>query len=279
MIPADLKCPICDKKLEAAEHDHAIKQLEKSVFQKYREQLSKAKQEDTKSLAKFKQAQHKQLQAMAKRQQGEKKALQKRFMEQARKSKESSKRELAQLKKHYQAQLEQMREFYSTQNVALQNELKTSYGTQLEGMKKNYEGLSTSNQKQFETLQKYLEDSLVGELREKVSQLEQEKLSAELRLAELVQDLDKRNAELVSLKERPKHLDDEISEEHMQVEEIESETPEPTNNPQQEELLKIVKEVAQQQDLGELKELEDEPEEEAKRSFWGSKAGKRFGLF
>jgi hypothetical protein len=147
---------------------------------------------------------------MAKRQQSEKKLLQKRMAEQARKSRESSKRELAHLRKNYQPQLEQMREFYNSQNAALQNELKTSYASQLEGMKKNYEGLSASNQRQLETLQKYLEDKLVGELREKVSQLEQAKLSTELRLAELVQDLDERNGEVVSLKERLRHFDNGI---------------------------------------------------------------------
>lgn len=71
------------------------------------------------------------------------------------------------MKKNYQMQLEHIREFYGTQNAALQNELKTSYAGQLEGMKKNYEGLATGNQRQLETLQKYLEDKVVGELKEK----------------------------------------------------------------------------------------------------------------
>jgi chromosome segregation ATPase len=272
---ADLKCPVCSNTLEAAEHDHAVKLLEKSIFRKHRDQLKKAKQEHARMLAKFKQVQRKQVQAMAKRQQSEKKSLQKRLVEQARKSKESSKRELALLKKNYQAQLEQMREFYGAQNTALQNELKTSYASQLEGMKKNFEGLSASNQRQLETLQKYLEDKLVGELREKVSQLEQDKLSTEMRLAELVQDLDERNAEVVSLKERLHHLDDGIPEEQKEVDQVQSEAPELLNN-QQQELLRIVKEVAQQQEMG---ELEDEPEEEEKHGFWASKSGKKFGLF
>jgi chromosome segregation ATPase len=202
------------------------------------------------------------------------------MVEQTRKSKESSKRDMAQLKQNYQAQLEQMREFYGNQNAALQNELKSSYAAQLEGIKKNYEGLSASNQRQLETIQKYLEDKLVGELKEKVSQLEQDKLSNELRLAELVQDLDKRNAEVVSLKEHLHQFDDGIPEVHKEMDSAQSRPPEPVND-QQQELLKIVKEVAaaQQQELVDLKELEDEPEEEEKQGFWGSKAGKRFGLF
>jgi hypothetical protein len=277
----DLKCPVCSKTLEAAERDNAVKQLEKSVLQEYRDQLRKAKQEHASSIAKFKQVQHKQMQTMAKRQQGEKKALQKRMSEQAKKSRESARRELAQIKKNYQAQLEQMREFYGSQNAAFQNELKASYALQLEEMKRNYEGLSASNQRQLETLQKYLEDKLVGELREKVSQLEQDKLPTELWLAELVQDLDKRNAEVVSLKEQLHHLDDGIPEEGKHADHVQDETFEPTNEQQREELLKIVKEVATpQQELGDLKELEDEPEEEEeKHGFWGSKPGKKFGLF
>lgn len=284
MSSADLKCPVCSKTLEVAEHELAIKQLEKSILEKYRDQLKKAKQEHAESMAKLKQTQREQLQAMAKKQQSEKKTLQKSVAEQAKQNRESTKHALAELKKNYHAQLEQMREFCSSQNTALQNELKASYAAQLEGMKKNYEGLSASNQKQIETLQRYIEDKLVGELKEKVSQLEQDKMSSELKLAELVQDLDRRNAEVVSLKEQLHHFDhdsvDHVSVDHPQPEEVQSEAPEPANS-QQEELLKIVKEVAaNRQELGDLKELEDEPEEEEeKQSFWGSKTGKRFGLF
>ena len=281
MSSADFKCPLCSKTLEEAEHEQAVKQLEKGVFQKYRDQLRKAKQDHEGRLARFRLEQQKRMKAMAKKQESEKKSLQKRLLEQARKSKESSKRELAQLKKNYQAQLEQMREFYGTQNAALQSELKSSYASQLEGMKKNYESLSAGNQRQLETIQKYLEDKLLGELKDKISQLEQDKLSAELRITELVQDLDARNAEVVSMKERLRHFEDGIpAEEHKVMDPAQGETPEPGND-QQQELLRIVKEVAQQKELGELKELdEDEPEdEEEKHGFWGSRPGKRFGLF
>jgi chromosome segregation ATPase len=273
---ADIKCPVCSQTLEAAEHDHAVKQLEKSAFQKSRDQLKKAKQDHARMIAEFKQTQRRQMQAMAKRQQGEKKSLKKKMAEQAKKIKETGKRELGQLKKNYQAQLEQLREFYGAQNAALQNELKTSYAGQLEGMKKNYEGLSAGNQRQLETLQKYLEDKLVGELREKVSQLEQDKLSTELRLAELVQDLDKRNSDVVSLKEQLRHFNDGIPEMQKEADQATGEASEPANN-QQQELLRIVKEVAQQRELGELEE--DQPEAEEKHGFWGSKVGKKFGLF
>jgi chromosome segregation ATPase len=271
----DLKCPACSKTLERAEYEHAAKQLERTVIQKYREQLKKERQGHADRLAKFKQEQQRRMHAIAKKQQGEKKLLQKRMNEQARKIKESHKRDLAQLRKNYQTQLEQMREFYGSQNAALQNELKASFASQLEGMKKNYEGLSASNQRQLETLQKYLEDKLVGELREKMSQLEQDKLSTELKLAEMVQQLDERNAEIVSMKEQLRNMDISAPE-GQEAEQAPSEAPEPANS-QQEELLKMVKEFAQQE-RGELKELQDNDEEE-KRGFWGSKAGKRFGLF
>lgn len=257
MSPADLKCPVCSKVLEGSEHEHAAKQLAKSVSQKYREQLKKEKQE-----------QRRRMQDMAKKHQEEKKSIKKMLGEQAKKSRESQKRELGQIKKNYQMQLEQMREFYGTQNAALQNELKASFAGQLEGMKKNYEGLAAGNQRQLETLQRYLEDKLVGELKDKISQLEEDRISTELRLAEMVQQLDERNAEVVSMKERL-HAD-RVPEEHEQVT---GGAPEPGDN--QQELLRIVKEVAQQQEMGEL----EDPEEEEKRSLWGSKAGKRFGLF
>jgi len=257
---AELKCPVCSKALEESEYKNAASRLDKSISQKHHEQLKQDKQ-----------AHRKQVQVMAKKHQREKKSLQKRLGEQAKRSKESHKRELVQLKKNYQMQLEHIREFYGTQNAALRNELKTSYAGQLEGMKKNYEGLATGNQRQLETLQKYLEDKVVGELKEKVSQLEEDKMLAELRLSEMVQQLDERNADVVSLKDRL-HKADYGAPEPEQVE-----APEPGNS--QQELLRIVKEGAQQQDMEELKELEEEDPEEEKYGFWGSKAGKRFGLF
>lgn len=280
MSSANIKCPICSKTLETAEYEHVKEQLGKSVSQKYREQLRKERQEHADRLARFKKEQQKRIQAMAKRQQIGKKLLQKRLSEQARVSKERYKRGLVQLKKNYQMQLEHLREFYGTQNAALQNELKTSFASQLEAMKKNYESLSASNQQQLESLQKYLEDKLVGELREKVSQLEQDKLATELRLAEVVRQLDERNAQIVSMKERLPNMDTSTPEEH-EVDHITSEAPEQAAN---QELIKMVREVAQQQVLGELKELEEGGEEdgyqeEEKHRFWGSKAGKRFGLF
>jgi hypothetical protein len=93
-------------------------------------------------------------------------------------------------------------------------------------------------------------------------------ISTELRLAEMVQQLDERNAEVVSMKERLHHVD-RVPEEHEQVM---GEAPEPGNN--QQELPRIVKEVAQQQEIGELGELEEEDPEEEKHGFWLQKREK-----
>lgn len=257
MSPADLKCPICSKVLEESEYGQAKRQLEKNISKKNDEQLKKGRK-----------AQHNQIQVLRKKHKAEKKTLQKRFTEQARRNKAGKKRELAQLKRNYQMQLEQMREFYGSQNAVLQNELKTFHASQLEGMKKNYEGLAAGNQRQLETLQKYLEDKVVGELREKVSELEEAKMSAELKLAEMVQQLDERNAEMVSLKDRLSKMDYEEPGEQEQI-------PIQEQGGNQQELLRIVKEVAQQKEMDELGELEDP--EEGKQSFWGK--SKRFGLF
>lgn len=276
MSSADLQCPVCSRTLEASEHDDVAKRIERNFSQRYRDKLKKDRQENAALLAKFKQNQRKQIQVLAKRYQNEKKMMQKRLADQAKKSKQNQKRELAQLKRNYQAQLEHMRDFYASQNAALQNELKTSFGAQLEGMKKNYEGLAAGNQRQFEMLQRYIEDKLVGELREKVSQLEQEKMSIELRLSEMVQQLDQRNAEVVSLKDQLNRVDAAVPEEH--AIEVQSDTLEQGNG--QQELLQMVKEVAEQREL-DLRELEEDhsEDEEEKHGFWGSKSGKRFGLF
>ncbi|HEY3094362.1 MAG TPA: hypothetical protein VGJ42_01255 [Nitrososphaera sp.] len=276
MSSADPKCPACSKTLEEAEYELAAKQLEKSVSQKSRDQLRKERKGHAERLARFRQEQQRRVLGTAKRHHSEKKLLQKRMNEQARNNRESHKHDLAQLKKSYQVQLEQIREFYGSLNVTLQNELKASFAGQLEGMKKNYEGLSASNQRQLETLQKYLEEQLVDELRETVSQLEHDKLSTELRLAEMVQQLDERNAEVMSMKERLRNMDAPASQ-GQETEQAPSEAPEPANS--QEELLKLVKEVAQQQELGELKELEEDNNEEEMHRSWGTKTAKRFGLF
>jgi len=269
------KCPACSRTLEGTEQEDVTKQLEKSVLEKYRDQLKKSKQEHADTLAKFKLEQRNQIQAMAKKYQDEKQSLQKRLAEQAKKDRDSQKRDLAEQRRNYQAQLEQMREFYGTQNSALQSELKSSFAAQIEGMKKNYEGLAAGNQRQLEILQKYLEDKVVGDLREKVKQLEGDKVSNELRLTEIVHQLDQRNAEVVSLKEQLNGVDTVVREEH---EQIESEALEPGDA--QQELLRMVKEVAQQRELIDLGGIEeDNTEEEEKHAFWGTKTGKKFGLF
>lgn len=277
MSSADIKCPVCSKTLEESERDNAAKQLEKSVLQKFRDQLKKGKQENATMLAKVKEMQRKQMQDMAKRHQSEKKSLQKTLTEEAKKNRDSQKRELEQLRSNDQMQLEQVRAFYGTQNAALQNEIKASFEAQLEAMKKNYESLAAGNQRQLEMLQKYIEEKLVGELREKVSQLEEDKKSAELRLSELVQELDQRNTEVVSLREQLSRMEAAVPEEQAQSPNLD-EIQEQGGN--QQELLRMVKEVAEQQELGDLRELEeDAPEDEKeKHAFWG-KSGKRFGLF
>jgi DNA repair exonuclease SbcCD ATPase subunit len=268
-------CPVCSRTLEGTEHEDVTKQLEKTVSEKYRDQLKKSKQDHADKLAKFRLEQRNQIQAMAKKHLDEKQSLQKRLAEKAKKDKDSEKRELAEQRRNYQAQLEQMREFYNTQNSALQSELKSSFSTQIEGMKKNYEGLAAGNQRQLEILQKYLEHKVVGDLREKVKQLEGDKVSKELRLTEIVHQLDQRNAEVVSLKEQLNGVDTVVREEH---ERIESEALE--QGDAQQELLRMVKEVAQQRELIDLGAVEEEnPEEEEKHAFWGTKTGKKFGLF
>jgi DNA repair exonuclease SbcCD ATPase subunit len=274
---ADLKCPVCSKALEASEHGVAAKQLEKLVLQRFRDQMKKDKKENAAAIAKLKQVHHRQLQVLEKRHKGEKKSLQKRMDEQAKRSKESQKREIAELRRNYQAQLEHVRDFYGTQNAALQSELKASFAAQLESMKKNYEGLALGNQRQLEMLQKYVEEQMVGELREKVSALEEEKMAAELRLSEIVQQLDQSNAEVVSLKERLNHAG-VMPQEHAQAQ-IHADSPE--QGDARDEILKIVKEVAEQREKEVFKELDDnfEGEEEEKHGFWGNKSSKKFGLF
>lgn len=277
MSSAD-KCPVCNKALEASEQGAAARQLEKTILQKYRDQMKKDKQASAAAIAKIKQGQRKQVQAMAKRHKGEKKSLQKRLVEQAKKSRQSQKREMTEMRRNYQAQLEHVRDFYGAQNAALQSELKASFAAQLESMKKNYEGLASGNQIQLEMLQKYIEEQLVGELREKVSKLEEDKMSAELRLSEMVQQLDQRNAEVVSLKERLNQTDVMIPQEHAPAN-VQTDTPE--QGDAREEILKIVKEVAEQREREEFRELDGnfEEEEEEKHGFWGAKSGKKFGLF
>ena len=278
MSSVDLRCPVCSKVLETTEYEHAEMQLEKSATKKYKDRLTNERQEHTEALAKIKQEQKSRLLALTKKEQTEKKTLRVKMDEQARKNKKQYEDDLAQLRKNYQMQFEQMREFYNSQNSSLQNELKASFANQLEAIKKNYEALSSDNRRQLELLQKYLEDEVVGELRDKVSNLEKDKLAKELHLAELVQQLDERNADVVSLKDRLRNAD--VPAAVGEIEQSENMVEEQTND-QQDEMLKIIKEVAQQKEAGDLEELEDEEEEtdESKHGFWGSKQGKRFGLF
>ncbi|HEV8405641.1 MAG TPA: hypothetical protein VGQ13_07030 [Nitrososphaera sp.] len=273
MSSADLKCPVCSKTLQESEYPDASEQLERHISKLFREQSRKKTQEFNDKISELKATHRKDMQAAAKKYEVERKSLQRRLEDQISKNREIRERDLREAKKNYQMQLENIRSIYQGQ---------------MEEMKKNYDQMVNSNQTQLAKLQKWLHEELIDEPFRKIALIEQAKTSAEQKVANLVQQLNDKNAEVISLHEQVKGLEDKVPKEvREQIVEEESPfdpkyqaTPEEPESSEQKEWLNMIKELAQQHELRDTGVEEDaEPESEEQQNSWGSKVAKKFGLF
>ena len=273
MSSADLKCSVCGKTLEESEYHEASRQLEKNVSKLFGEQSRKRTQEFNDKISELKATHRKDMQTAAKKYEAERKSLQMRVDEQIKKTREIRERELREAKKNYQMQLENIRSIYQSQ---------------IEEMKKNYEQMVTGNQTQMDKLQKWLHEELINEPYKKMALIEREKISAEQQVAKLVQQLNDKNAEVISSQEKLKELENKVPKEaREQLLEQESPfdpkyqtTPEEPESSEQKEWLNMIKELAQKHELRDAGvEEDDKPESEEQKNSWGSKVAKKFGLF
>jgi cell division protein FtsX len=142
----------------------------------------------------------------------------------------------------------------------------------------------------MDKLQKWLHEELIDEPFRKIALIEQAKTSAEQKVANLVQQLNDKNAEVISLHEQVKGLEDKVPKEvreHIVEEESPFDskyqaTPEEPESSEQKEWLNMIKELAQHhemRDTGVEEDAEPEPESEEQQNSWGSKVAKKFGLF
>lgn len=273
MSSADLKCPGCSKTLQESEYRDASRQLEKNISKLFGDQTRKRTQEFDNKISELKVTHRKDMQAAAKKYEVERKSLQRRLEDQISKTREIRERDLREAKKNYQMQLENIRSIYQSQ---------------IEEMKKNYEQMVTSNQTQMDKLQKWLHEELIDEPFRKIALIEREKTSVEKQAANLVQQLNDKNAELISLQEQLKALEDKVPKE-VREQPVEEESPfdpkyqgspEEPESSEQKEWLNMIKELAQQHEIREAGVEEDtEPKSEEQQNSWGSKVAKKFGLF
>jgi len=267
----NLKCPACSKTLDESEFHDAAEQLENSISKRSVEESRKRKQEFDNKILELKVTHKKDLLEAAKKNDVERKSLQKKFDDQISKSKEIREREIREAKKNYQMQLEDIRSIYQSQ---------------LDEMKKTYEQMASSSQTQIDKLQKWLHEELVDAPFAKIAKIEQEKKSAENQIGDLVQQLNDKNSEVIFLEEKMKQLKDKVPLEETErvVEEHKMDSkyqnmPEESDDSQQKEWLDMIKELAHQHEMrgGEMEDVELKSEEQEKT--WGSKVAKKFGLF
>jgi hypothetical protein len=156
----------------------------------------------------------------------------------------------------------------------------------MEEMKKIYEQMVSNNQTHIDKLQKWLRDELVDEPFAKIAKIEQEKTYVEKQVANLVQQLNDKNTELIFFQEKVKQLEErvpaEVREKFVEEPKMDSKyqsAPDEPQDMQQKEWLEMIKELAQQHEMreDEKDDTESKPEEQQKN--WGSKVAKKFGLF
>ncbi len=137
----------------------------------------------------------------------EKQMWQKKFVVQIKADRKRFEQEFARLKKSYQWQLEHIRHIYDNQTSLLRQELVNTYDRQARVNQDSFESMVAANQGQLEKLQKWLQDELIAQLIEKKqnienSNLEQVKMAADLKIKKLREALDDREAEIQQLQER-----------------------------------------------------------------------------
>ena len=190
----------------------AVKRLENAALLKLSRQSRRQKQDFERKIRKLRTEQKKKIEIISARRRSEAKSWQKRLKSQARKSKESFEREFIRLKKNYQMNAEHLRDVYDRQNSLLRN----SFDRNGEARRRDFEGMASANRSQLEKLQKWLQDELVHQLLEKKhnlerSEAEQIKMSAELKMSKMAEQLSERNSEVEMFRGQVQQLEGKIA--------------------------------------------------------------------
>jgi hypothetical protein len=153
-------------------------------------------------------AKHKdKIQQILKKHAEERKLLQSEIKAQARRSREDLSRALKQTEKSSRAQLEQLRSDYETRTVELQNELKGFLGEKMTEIKIfNQDAMVNESREKMEKLQEWLHGEFVTELQNKTNELGQVKASTDVQVQNLVQEVDRKNQEILSLQNKIKEI-------------------------------------------------------------------------
>lgn len=260
---------------EPSEPEHQLRNKElpeQAVIHRRKRQPRGEKQEFKRKIRDLKSAQRKRIQALAKKHKASQKLIQKNLREQAIKSRKGLERELVRAKKNYQFQLEQVRQFYHEQNAASQNDLRSFFAAQLEEIKRGYsEIIAANSQAQLQTLESWLKDEFLKEMREKAvhvnkAEIEQARLNGQLQVGKLIQQLEERNLEVEVLKQKVQHLGRHVPQEVEEQGGIQNihEVFGEQDESQKQELLSVIKEIAEEQQA-----MQEVAGDEPKQPFWG----------
>ena len=171
----------------------------------------KSKPEAQTKIAELK-VQHKnKIQEILKKHAEERRELQKEIKEQAKRSREDLGKALKQTEKIYTVQLEKLRQESETRNVKLQNELETFLAVKMgELQEHNSQIVTNDSQERIEKLQEWLHGEFVTELQNKTNELEQTKAASDTQVQNLVHEVDRKNHEILSLKNKIKEISQHV---------------------------------------------------------------------
>ncbi|MGI0015738.1 MAG: hypothetical protein ACREBU_20165 [Nitrososphaera sp.] len=242
-----------------AEHNRAMRLIDKMALQKCHVQ-SKLQRKDIEKKAAQRRAVHKrELRALVIHHLEEKALWRNKMKEQVSTTKANFDRELSMVRRQYQLHMEQLRDVYQRQYATFCAEMKNTLDKQIESSTVNYKNLAAAIQNQLTKFQKWMQEELLNQLIIKESEaveseIEPIRSAVELKMNELIEYLNERDNEIEESKVRLKELEDRLAESRPRTiwakmrREPQSEPQkfQQENDPRHDDILKIIKEIAQE---------------------------------
>lgn len=218
----------------------------------------------------------------------------KKLERQSRQDRENLERQFRRMKKLYQIQLKQLRNIYHREYALHATEMQNTLNSQMELNRKEYQTLAATIQSQLTQFKRWLQNdftdqSLYKQNEFESSDAEQNKFSTEIMLNTLLKQLRERNAEIENSKKRIEHLEEKAAAPYaraiwgkMRGQENTSdrnEAPDENHPSQHDEILSIIKEIAQER--AQMEKIAREPADKKDSvqplsGSWGSRMSRRF---
>ncbi|MGI0023533.1 MAG: hypothetical protein ACREA4_00135 [Nitrososphaera sp.] len=238
-----------------AEHNRAMRLIDKMALQKCHVQ-SKLQRKDIEKKAAQRRAVHKrELRALVIHHREEKALWRNKMKEQVSTTKANFDRELSMVRRQYQLHMEQLRDVYQRQYATFCAEMKNTLDKQIESSTVNYKNLAAAIQNQLTKFQKWMQEELLNQLLIKESEaveseIEPIRSAVELKMNELIEYLNERDNEIEESKVRLKELEARLAESRPRTiwakMRREPQKFQQENDPRHDDILKIIKEIAQE---------------------------------